>query len=427
MRKRRRTEAAVIVGIMLLVMMVFWITDLDLIMMRWFFAPTGAETDWPYGHALFWSILYELANPIAGAVALVAIGLILVGTFRPHRHRLKPAGLCLFLCLLIGPGLLVNVVLKDYWGRPRPRQVEPLGGMMRHIPPGMIGYVGMGKSFPSGHASAAFILGVPYFLLYRRHRRLAWCVLGLGIGMGLLMGGARMAAGGHFPSDALMAGVVVLGAAWWVYHHLLRIPEREEGLVHGWGVADRRCSATITAAAAVALAGVLLVASPAVTTVHHRFDSATASRDTNDRPLPVEDASSDRLAIHLSIPGARLDVLVDQHADEVELLGFARGFGWKTSRIRTSMDDIELPDGGLGRIWRLEKQGVFVICDARLSLRLPPDELSRLTVALDKGRITVFTTEKELPDPTVLDRLRVEHGSLEVRHGELPEFSPWAR
>jgi hypothetical protein len=37
-------------------------------------------------------------------------------------------GLFILLSVILGPGLLVNLVFKDHWGRPRPRQVVALGG-----------------------------------------------------------------------------------------------------------------------------------------------------------------------------------------------------------------------------------------------------------------------------------------------------------
>ena len=39
------------------------------------------------------------------------------------------------LCWLVGPGLLVNTVLKDHVGRPRPVQLEQFRGHERYVPP----------------------------------------------------------------------------------------------------------------------------------------------------------------------------------------------------------------------------------------------------------------------------------------------------
>ena len=62
---------------------------------------------------------------VAPAVAALLIKLIL-----PRRKLLMSGRAILFLMatLALGPGLLVNVVLKDHWGRSRPIDVTQFGG-----------------------------------------------------------------------------------------------------------------------------------------------------------------------------------------------------------------------------------------------------------------------------------------------------------
>jgi lipid A 4'-phosphatase len=43
------------------------------------------------------------------------------------------AAVFLTISLLLGPGLLVNVILKDDWGRPRPGSVIELGGSHAYV------------------------------------------------------------------------------------------------------------------------------------------------------------------------------------------------------------------------------------------------------------------------------------------------------
>jgi len=115
--------------------------------------------------------------------------------------------------LLLGPGLLVNTVLKDGWGRPRPREVAQFGGHRAFHNPWERGVPGEGKSFPSGHGASAFYLAMPFFVLRRRYPRAALRVFVFGMLYGAVMGVARIAQGGHFVSDILWAwGVVHLTA-----------------------------------------------------------------------------------------------------------------------------------------------------------------------------------------------------------------------
>lgn len=77
-----------------------------------------------------------------------------------------------------------------------------------------------GKSFPSGHASAAFYLIFPFFLL--RNTRPLWArtFLFAGLGYGLLMGICRMCQGAHFASDVIWAGGFVYLCGMFLYYGL---------------------------------------------------------------------------------------------------------------------------------------------------------------------------------------------------------------
>lgn len=108
------------------------------------------------------------------------------------------------LVLGIAPGLIVNVILKDNWGRPRPAQTIEFGGTM-NFTPAYIPSKQDGYSFSSGHAAAAFsIMG---FALLAKRRRKLW--MSLALTYGTLVGIARMAAGGHFLSDVITSFFIV--------------------------------------------------------------------------------------------------------------------------------------------------------------------------------------------------------------------------
>lgn len=116
----------------------------------------------------------------------------------------------LFLLIVIGPGLLVNGGLKSLWGRPRPLQCQDFGGELKFR---QVGEWTQQKfpnsSFPSGHASIAFFLMGPAFIVRSSQfvaRRLWFCG---GLGYGCAMGATRVLQGGHFLSDVLWAGMIV--------------------------------------------------------------------------------------------------------------------------------------------------------------------------------------------------------------------------
>ena len=121
--------------------------------------------------------------------------------------RYRRACALLVLAVVLGPGLLVNGILKPLWGRPRPHQVEAL---VVHNPIGPGGNresTGGGKSFPSGHAAMGYVLVAGSCLVSpRRSSWLRGLVLGGALTYGSLVGMARVGQGAHFVSDVLWSG-----------------------------------------------------------------------------------------------------------------------------------------------------------------------------------------------------------------------------
>ncbi len=63
----------------------------------------------------------------------------------------------LVLSLALGPGLVVNVILKDSWGRPRPSTIREFGGDKIFVPPMVMSdQCDRNCSFSSGHGALGF-------------------------------------------------------------------------------------------------------------------------------------------------------------------------------------------------------------------------------------------------------------------------------
>jgi lipid A 4'-phosphatase len=112
------------------------------------------------------------------------------------------------VCLLVGPGLLVNVVLKEHWGRARPSQVTEFGGARTFTPALTISdQCPRNCSFVSGEVSLGFWWLC--FAFAARPGRRRYLVAGA-LAMGTLMGVLRVGAGGHFLSDAIFAALLTI-------------------------------------------------------------------------------------------------------------------------------------------------------------------------------------------------------------------------
>jgi len=200
-------------GIPLLVLLVatviIGVSDADLKLSAFFYRSGG----WPVGELPFWEFLYRLNRLPVFVLGGTGLALALYGCCKPAWRQWRRQGAFLAVLALLGPGLLVNNVFKEYWGRPRPREVVQFGGKKKFLQPWQMGTPHNGRSFPSGHSAAAFYMGAPYFPLRRRRPRLALGWLTGGLAFGVIMSVARITQGAHFLSDTLWAwGMVHLTA-----------------------------------------------------------------------------------------------------------------------------------------------------------------------------------------------------------------------
>jgi membrane-associated PAP2 superfamily phosphatase len=195
-----------VLAFLLLVSLVIGVTDADLFFSGLFYSP---ERGWMLGQTQPWRFLYQYGMVPAFLLAVAGLVVLVVGFFAAKPALFRRHAAYFVLLLILGPGLLVNAVFKDHWGRPRPANIVDFGGTESFRPCWLPGEMGKGKSFPSGHASVGFYLVAPYFILRKEKKALAFFFLGLGIFYGSLMGMGRIIQGGHFLSDVLWSGGIL--------------------------------------------------------------------------------------------------------------------------------------------------------------------------------------------------------------------------
>ena len=186
--------------------------DLDLAVSAALHDP-HATPDFPWGELLPVQALYH-AVPWLGRLG-VLLALILWCRKETPRSVRRPAA-AMTLMMVFGLGLVVNGVLKEQWGRPRPTTVREFGGPHPFQPAGRISALCSGNcSFVSGHAATGFALSA-LGLMGTPARRRRWTAIGLGAG--LVVGAGRMLQGGHFLSDIVVAGLVMHGTGMAIRH-----------------------------------------------------------------------------------------------------------------------------------------------------------------------------------------------------------------
>jgi membrane-associated PAP2 superfamily phosphatase len=164
------------------------------------------------------------ARIVIALLALPAFLAIVLKLVWPQRRMLIEARAALFLIatLALGPGVLTNLVLKDHWGRPRPIDVQQFGGDYRFEPwwdPR--GDCPNNCSFIAGEPSGAFWTLAPAALAPAVLQAPAYAAaLAFGVGLGAF----RMAAGAHFFSDVVFAGVLTYLLVWLIHGLIYRWP-----------------------------------------------------------------------------------------------------------------------------------------------------------------------------------------------------------
>lgn len=157
--------------------------------------------------------LFDYGVVPAQVAAVLAVFFYLLSFVHSYWKMWRKACLVLILTMAVGEGFIVHGVLKDHWGRPRPKQVEQFGGMQEFRPyykPNFFNQPEPSKSFVCGHCGMGFFFLAFTVLGFRYHNQgLIWFGLVAGLGLGFIMGISRMAQGGHFLTDVLWSGFII--------------------------------------------------------------------------------------------------------------------------------------------------------------------------------------------------------------------------
>ena len=173
-----------------------------------------------------WAPFRAVHDHLALAVWAFAIAVVVAGGasvfFRRAVLGLTPrAAIFLLLALALGPGLTVNTIFKDHWGRARPAQITQFGGTQKFTP----AFVPSDQcrrncSFPAGDPAMGFYLVSAALLAggatARRNGVIGAVVVGAALGV------VRLAQGGHFLSDVVASGFLVTAIAWGLHALIMR-------------------------------------------------------------------------------------------------------------------------------------------------------------------------------------------------------------
>jgi lipid A 4'-phosphatase len=149
--------------------------------------------------------IYDVTHPVVALFFLSILGLLGYALLK----RKKPFGLTrrmlvfILAAIIMAPGVVVNLTLKDNVDRARPKHITQFGGDMQFTPAFVVGtQCEKNCSFVCGHAAAGFSFIALAMVFTGKRRR--W-IFNAAVGAGFLIGLVRVIQGGHFLSDVFFA------------------------------------------------------------------------------------------------------------------------------------------------------------------------------------------------------------------------------
>jgi membrane-associated PAP2 superfamily phosphatase len=295
----------------------FHALNLDLRIEALFYRPDGG---WLWRHAQPWEALYRWGTIPGLVLTIGSLGALSLSLAKGRWTQYQRGFLIISLTAILGAGLLINAVLKPYWGRPRPRQVEAFAGEWDFRAPHERGIPGQGESFPCGHCTMGYLF-VSLFFLRREAPRAALAGGCLGLLYGSLVGMARMVQGAHFPTDVLWAlGLIWLTAAG-LHYFLLPACARWAAPLAQMRPRRRRVLSAVLLVVVVVITGLFLTRRPYFKTFSF------------DLPLSADIRS---LTLSTELPLSRQAAAYEPRA-QGRLRVHASGFGWVTARCRVTL------------------------------------------------------------------------------------------
>lgn len=347
---------------LLLMTLVFTLFDLDRAISGNFYRPGEG---WFLRSQPLWQWLHKKGT-IPGII--LSVGCLMLWLLSHYFSSLKAwrkPCLVVVLTAVLAAGLLVNAVLKQYWGRPRPSQTIEYGGQWEYrsiFPPGT---PGKGASFPCGHCTMGFVF-LATAAFYPRSKSLAVTGVATGVVLGSLLSAARVVQGAHFTSDTLWSfGLVAITAA----GLMVWLPEAQEEHVQELSAGRNKKRLWLTLAtllAIILMATGFLTRRPYYTTRNYPFslpaDVVSLNIVTDQEPERVQLKYADLEQGHLQ---------VDAH-----------GFGWLKFKYQQSLET-KLSHEQLDLALQVTVGSYFAELDHALVITLPSERRGQLELLLN--------------------------------------------
>ncbi|MEM1442542.1 MAG: phosphatase PAP2 family protein [Verrucomicrobiota bacterium] len=357
----------------------------------------AGDGSWALGEGTVWQLLYKFGTIPALILTLGTLVAYVASLSREKWKAWQRVLLFILLTAVTGPGFITNLGLKETWGRPRPREVEGLGGHNAFEPVLTINRESDGKSFPCGHCTMGYLFLGGFFLLRHFRKGLAiWIVIG-SLLAGSLTGVARMMQGGHFLSDVIWAAAI----CWFVPMGLYFALGLHRGLRKEGGLFDKtpRLVKVLSWIAGLSLFTAAMFATP--------------FRSQPDYFLVSEEAKADPIHVQLLFELGDIDIT---GSEAFRIHGEAYGHGVPTSKLATIYEEREKED--LWEIWYMERiSGRVNEVNQQLNVEVPIGRTELIGLRTGEARIWLELYE---PEDELVIHLYEGAGEIRLLGSEIP-------
>lgn len=353
-----KTETWVIVALLIILTLPFLFSELDLIIQQKYYS---ADQGWFLAKSFPWRQLRDYSFIPAILISAGALNLYVLGlNFRKYEKYRK---ICLYLItvMILAPGLLINVVLKGNFGRPRPRDIVEFDGKYQYEKPLLYDSSSPGKSFPCGHASMGFYFFVFYILYRRRNKGIAIAGFTFAVLFGGLIGTARIIQGGHFLSDSIWSAALVYLSALWLYQLFNFDRELYSHPNHTMDTAGKRTRITIAS-----IVMVLLILAVSIATPVDKTHTVKLKQEQLQK--------AESINIELELYRADLEII---EGDFLFIFWKYHGFGPPKARLK-SYEDQNMKNGNYNISIKQYHTGFFTEFQQTLQIVIPDNKKTHL-------------------------------------------------
>lgn len=199
----------------------------------WFSALFFDEVEgFSYAHNQTFGVIREIFMYGLTLVALLAIGMLIrsIAIGKRRAVSLRVWGF-MVASIMVGPLGLVNGILKSYWGRARPANVEYFGGPKTFTPPMVItDQCETNCSFVSGEGSAIATAVIVLAIVLWANMTVLWRAISLYVVLPMSLFGIslRIITGRHFLSDTVFGALYCALIIWFFYGAFKMVEHRHD-------------------------------------------------------------------------------------------------------------------------------------------------------------------------------------------------------